>query len=111
MIRVSGLMINHTKPGHVHTAARPLVADCPQLAVFVGSSDPGSMAVDDEGRPYFLYSFKELDTLEHLGLIRKFGRPSNTGRQNYVRSDSAWWAIVDATQVAINADQSRAEEI
>lgn len=47
---------------------------------------------------------KELDTLEKLGMIRKFGRPTNTGRQNYVRTDSPWWSIVDAARGALGAD-------
>lgn len=47
---------------------------------------------------------KELDTLETLGMIRKFGRPTNTGRQNYVRTDSSWWSIVDATRAALDGD-------
>ena len=52
---------------------------------------------------------KELDTLEQLGMVRKYGRPSNTGRQNYIRIHSPWWAIVDAAQAALDSEPGEAE--
>ncbi len=48
---------------------------------------------------------KELDMLERLGMVRKFGRPNRTGRQNYLREDAPLWAVVDATLAAIDASQ------
>lgn len=44
---------------------------------------------------------KELETLEALGMVRKYGRPNNTGRQNYIRVDSPLWAIVEAADLAL----------
>jgi len=51
---------------------------------------------------------KELDTLEQLGMLRKYGRPSNTGRQNYVRTESPWWAIVDTARAALQGEPNDA---
>ena len=51
---------------------------------------------------------KELDTLERLGMVRKFGRPSRVGRQNYVRQESSLWTIVDTTVRAL-ANPGRAD--
>jgi predicted transcriptional regulator len=47
---------------------------------------------------------KELDTLEELGMLRKFGRPSKTGRQNYIRIESPLWSVVDVTGQAIGSE-------
>lgn len=47
---------------------------------------------------------KELDTLEALQMVRKFGRPSNNGRQNYVRTGSPYWTIIDAVEMLLDAD-------
>lgn len=52
---------------------------------------------------------KELDMLEALGMVRKFGRPSATGRQNYVRIESPLWSIVDATVDALGGAPGQAE--
>ena len=41
---------------------------------------------------------KELDTLERLGMVRKYGRPNNIGRLNYVRVESLKWQIVEAVE-------------
>lgn len=41
---------------------------------------------------------KELDTIESLGMLRKYGRPNKTGRQNYVRIASPRWPIVEAVE-------------
>jgi hypothetical protein len=47
---------------------------------------------------------KELETLEVLGMVRKYGRPSNTGRQNYVRTESPWWGIIDTASAALRGE-------
>ncbi len=52
---------------------------------------------------------KELDMLERLGMVRKFGRPNRVGRQNYLREDSPLWSVVDATVAAIGRLASDAE--
>ncbi len=51
---------------------------------------------------------KELATLEALGMVRKFGRPNNAGRQNYLAVDSPLWAVVDAARAAMEV---QAEEL
>lgn len=51
---------------------------------------------------------KELDMLESLGMVRKFGRPSGAGRQNYLRVDSPLWLVVDAALGALDSDAGEA---
>jgi hypothetical protein len=57
---------------------------------------------------------KELERLVELGMLRKFGRPSRVGPQNYVRVDHPGWGIAKAARSAIEkglstADETRAE--
>lgn len=53
---------------------------------------------------------KELDTLEDLRMVRKFGRPNNTGRQNYIRVESPLWAIVESAREALDQQSSAPED-
>jgi predicted transcriptional regulator len=50
---------------------------------------------------------KELDTLESLGMVRKFGRPNKTGRQNYLRVESPEWQIVEAVERVLDTPRAR----
>ena len=44
---------------------------------------------------------KELERLVRLGMLRKFGRPSRVGPQNYLRVDHPGWAIAAAARAAV----------
>jgi hypothetical protein len=44
---------------------------------------------------------KELERLVRLGMLRKFGRPSRVGPQNYLRVDHPGWAIATAARAAV----------
>jgi hypothetical protein len=44
---------------------------------------------------------KELERLVRLGMLRKFGRPSRVGPQNYLRVEHAGWAIAVAARAAV----------
>jgi hypothetical protein len=44
---------------------------------------------------------KELERLVRLGMLRKFGRPSRVGPQNYLRVDHPGWAIAVAARAAV----------
>ena len=46
---------------------------------------------------------KELERLVRLGMLRKFGRPSRVGPQNYLRVEHPGWAIAGAARVAVGA--------
>jgi hypothetical protein len=46
---------------------------------------------------------KELERLVRLGMLRKFGRPSRVGPQNYVRVEHPGWAIASAARAAVHA--------
>ncbi len=46
---------------------------------------------------------KELERLVRLGMLRKFGRPSRVGPQNYLRVEHPGWAIAAAARTAVNA--------
>ena len=46
---------------------------------------------------------KELERLVQLGMLRKFGRPSRVGPQNYVRVEDPGWAIAVAARSAVEA--------
>jgi hypothetical protein len=46
---------------------------------------------------------KELERLVRLGMLRKFGRPSRVGPQNYLRVEHPGWGIAGAARVAVNA--------
>lgn len=52
----------------------------------------------------------ELDRLEALGMLRKFGRPVGNERQNYVRVDHPYWSIVAAAQSSLEGGGSGATE-
>lgn len=43
----------------------------------------------------------ELDRLERLGMVRKFGRLAGNERQNYARIDSEYWTIVAAAKSSL----------
>ncbi len=44
---------------------------------------------------------KELERLVRLGMLRKFGRPSRVGPQNYLRVEHPGWAIATAARAAV----------
>jgi hypothetical protein len=44
---------------------------------------------------------KELERLVRLGMLRKFGRPSRVGPQNYLRVEHPGWAIAVAARGAV----------
>ena len=44
---------------------------------------------------------KELERLVRLGMLRKFGRPSRVGPQNYLRVEHPGWAIAVAARAAV----------
>ncbi len=44
---------------------------------------------------------KELERLVRLGMLRKFGRPSRVGPQNYLRVEHPGWAIAAAARAAV----------
>ncbi len=46
---------------------------------------------------------KELERLVRLGMLRKFGRPSRVGPQNYLRVEHPGWAIAAAARTAVRA--------
>ncbi len=46
---------------------------------------------------------KELERLVRLGMLRKFGRPSRVGPQNYLRVEHPGWAIAVAARTAVRA--------
>lgn len=45
---------------------------------------------------------KELERLVRLGMLRKFGRPSRVGPQNYLRVEHPGWAIAVAARAAVD---------
>ncbi len=44
---------------------------------------------------------KELERLVRLGMLRKFGRPTRVGPQNYLRVEHPGWAIAVAARAAV----------
>ncbi len=46
---------------------------------------------------------KELERLVRLGMLRKFGRPSRVGPQNYLRVEHPGWAVATAARTAVRA--------
>jgi hypothetical protein len=46
---------------------------------------------------------KELERLVRLGMLRKFGRPSRVGPQNYLHVEHPGWAIAAAARSAVQA--------
>ena len=46
---------------------------------------------------------KELERLVRLGMLRKFGRPSRVGPQNYLKVEHPGWTIAAAARAAITA--------
>jgi hypothetical protein len=46
---------------------------------------------------------KELERLVRLGMLRKFGRPSRVGPQNYLHVEHPGWAIAAAARTAVQA--------
>ena len=53
---------------------------------------------------------KELERLVRLGMLRKFGRPSRVGPQNYLRVEHPGWGIAGAARVAVNAGLNNARD-
>jgi hypothetical protein len=53
---------------------------------------------------------KELERLVRLGMLRKFGRPSRVGPQNYVRVEHPGWAIAGAARTAVHAGLKNAKD-
>ncbi len=52
----------------------------------------------------------ELDRLETLGMVTKFGRPVGNERQNYVRVDHRYWDIVAAAKSSLEQNGGKARE-
>ena len=50
---------------------------------------------------------KELERLVRLGMLRKFGRPSRVGPQNYLRVEHPGWAIAVAARAAVEQGPAR----
>ncbi|HEY5023808.1 MAG TPA: hypothetical protein VII76_02420 [Acidimicrobiales bacterium] len=53
---------------------------------------------------------KELERLVRLGMLRKFGRPSRVGPQNYLRVEHPGWAIATAARAAVEKGLPELEE-
>ena len=53
---------------------------------------------------------KELERLVRLGMLRKFGRPSRVGPQNYVKVEHPGWTIAAAARGAITAVSQEGQE-
>lgn len=53
---------------------------------------------------------KELERLVRLGMLRKFGRPSRVGPQNYLRVEHPGWAIAAAARAAVHAGLKDAQD-
>jgi len=47
---------------------------------------------------------KELERLVQLEMLRKFGRPSRVGPQNYLRADHPGWEVADVARRMVLAD-------
>ena len=47
---------------------------------------------------------KELERLVQLDMVRKFGRPTRVGPQNYLRADHPGWEIADVARLMVLAD-------
>lgn len=50
---------------------------------------------------------QELERLEGLGMLRRFGRPANVGRVNYVRVESPLWEVVDVVAAILEPPTSQ----
>ncbi|HUY22783.1 MAG TPA: hypothetical protein VMV22_10660 [Acidimicrobiales bacterium] len=50
---------------------------------------------------------KELERLVELDMLRKYGRPTRVGPQNYVRADHAGWDVADAARRMVDAHAPR----
>jgi hypothetical protein len=68
--------------------SRPDAFNQSEAAVGVSYSSSGEVA-------------KELERLVRLGMLRKFGRPSRVGPQNYLRVEHPGWAIAVAARAAV----------
>ncbi len=68
--------------------SRPEAFNQSEAAVGVSYSSSGEVA-------------KELERLVRLGMLRKFGRPSRVGPQNYLRVEHPGWAIAAAARAAV----------
>ena len=54
---------------------------------------------------------KELERLVRLGMLRKFGRPSRVGPQNYLRVEHPGWAIAVAARAAVEKGLPEVETV
>src|SRR6202163_4564212 len=77
--------------------ARPDAFNQSEAAVGVSYSSSGEVA-------------KELERLVRLGMLRKFGRPSRVGPQNYLRVAHPGWAIAAAARAAVEKGLPQVEE-
>jgi hypothetical protein len=53
---------------------------------------------------------KELERLVSLQMVRKYGRPTRVGPQNYVRADHPGWDVAEAARRMIDLEAPVAEE-
>ena len=53
---------------------------------------------------------KELERLVQLQMLRKYGRPSRVGPQNYVRAEHPGWTVAEAARIMIDTDVSDDDE-
>jgi hypothetical protein len=47
---------------------------------------------------------KELERLVQLDMVRKFGRPTRVGPQNYLRADHPGWEIAEVARLMVLGD-------
>ena len=47
---------------------------------------------------------KELERLVQLHMLRKYGRPTRVGPQNYVRAEHPGWTVAEAARIMIDTD-------
>jgi len=54
---------------------------------------------------------KELERLVQLDMVRKYGRPTRVGPQNYVRAEHLGWGVVEAARRMVEmVEAERADE-
>jgi len=54
---------------------------------------------------------KELERLVQLQMLRKYGRPSRVGPQNYVRAEHPGWTVAEAARLMIDTEADEPERV
>ena len=53
---------------------------------------------------------KELERLVQLQMLRKYGRPTRVGPQNYVRAEHPGWTVAEAARIMIDTEVAEPED-